>query len=118
MPNSIYHYTVFDKQEHKNIIEKATTQEIQELLGINGGTVSRRANDGYALRRRYLISKERIDGKDIGGERAKTTRIPQALADEWDRVCLELNPLARGISEDFRKAWDEACLAINPKARG
>jgi len=94
---SIYCYTVWDRLKEENILERAPMKAVRERLGMRADKVNQYADSGYVYKGKYLIYKYRLDGKDDNDavKEKGLVVVPAELAEEWDRVCLMINPNAR-----------------------
>lgn len=94
MARSIYKYTVYDKLLEKNVIVGGTVRDVSELVELKSDKIAQYCNKQWVCKKRYLISRERLDSKRLE-EQATKAFIPQELAEEWDRVRFMLNPKAK-----------------------
>jgi uncharacterized protein YlxP (DUF503 family) len=84
---SIYCYTVWDRLQEKNILVRVPMKEVRERLGISAAKVNQYAVKRWVYKGKYLISKQRLDGKDmnekINYEKAEAF-IPKDLEESWN----------------------------------
>lgn len=97
MAKNIYCYTVWDRLQEKNILVRASMKDVRERLGISASKVNQYAEKHWVYKGKYLITKHHLDKSELNkNSENKKINLPDELIAEWDRVCLMLNPKARG----------------------
>lgn len=85
MGRELWKYDVYDTETKKFLLKDALMSNVTKLLDIPADKVITYAEKGYAYKRRYLITREPIDGNDTGSQ---DKSVDSEFKEQWDKYRL------------------------------
>ena len=98
MARPSYLYTVKDLTTgdiHKDL----SCSEVSELTGIGKNKIGASVTPGRVCKGRYIITRKDDSMDPVFIEKKLDRKLSDELVDDWDEICLFLNPRAR--SEEY-----------------